>query len=372
VSLPAYGWVVLNAGVSPPPPPPPSPYDGRNILTEFGASPAVATQTAATSMGDNLAELDQMFVRPQTDGLAIAITGNLPTDGTGLALFFDTVPGGQDPLATASFPGPPSGIAEMNGLGMDTGFTPDRLLWVNLYGGTVYANLYTLATGGGGTDRYLGSTPVGSASPILSGGANTYGAQVAWDNGNLGGVTAASAADAASATNGFEALLPWADLGLGGSGSDVKIMAAIVRASGWLGNQFLPSLGAGAAEIGLAPFSLKTVPGDQFYTQPTTLAVPPAQTWAHVAPRAAPNPSRAGTTLHFTLARAERVAVDVLDVSGRRVRALGPRAMDAGAHTLAWDGRDDGGRDAGPGLFFIRLAGEGWQDTARVVRLGAR
>ena len=371
VSLPAYGWVVLNVGVTPPPPPPPSPYDGRNILTEFGAAWVTATQTAATSMGDNVAELDQMFVRPQIDGLAIAITGNVPTDGTGLALFFDTVAGGQDSLATSSFATPPSGPPQLTGLGMDSGFAPDRLLWVNLFGGTVYANLYTLATGGGGTDRYLGSTPLGSLAPALSGGTNTYGTQIGWDNSNTAGVTAASASGAATATNGFEALLPWGDLGLGGPGTDVKLMAAIVRASGSMGNQFLPSLGPGAAEPGFAPFSLKTLPGLQYVTQPTTLGVSAPGVRTHVAPRAAPNPSRSGTTLRFSLAHAERVAVDVLDVSGRRVRALGPRTLDAGAHSIAWDGRDDAGRDAGPGLFFVRVAGALWQDTARVVRLSS-
>ncbi len=372
VSLPAYGWVVLNAGVTPGPPPPPSPYDGSNITTDFDASLLAATQTAATSMGDNVAELDQMFVRPQTDGLAIGITGNLPTDGTALALFIDSVPGGQDSLATSAFPTPPSGPPALTGLGMDTGFTPDRLLWANLYNGTMYADLFTLATGGGGTHRYLGSTVAGSGSPTLSGGTNTYGTIAAWNDSNTAGVTATSAAGAASATQGFEALIAWGDLGLTGPGSDVKLMAAIVRASGSLGNQFLPPLGPGAAEPGLAPFSLKTVAGNQYFAQPTTLAVPPASMRVHVAPRAAPNPSRAATTLHFALARAERVAVDVLDVSGRKVRALGPRTLDAGAHTLAWDGRDEAGRDAGAGLFFVRFAGAGWQDTARVVRLGGR
>jgi hypothetical protein len=236
----------------------------------------------------------------------------------------------------------------------------------------MYADLFTLTTGGGGSHRYLGSTPVGSGLPTLSGGSNTYGTQAAWNDSNTAGVTTLDASGAATATYGFEALVPWGDLGLAGPGTDVKIMAAIVNPAGAMSNQFLPSLGASAAAPGLAPFSLKTVPGNQYFTQGTVLAVTPPVVRAHVAPRAAPNPSRAGTTLHFSLARAERVGVDVLDVSGRRVRGLGPRMLDAGLHTIAWDGRDDSGRDAGPGLFFFRLTGSGWQDTARVVRLGAK
>ena len=371
VSIPAYSWVILEAAVTPGPPPPPSPYDGREIPTTLDPSSLAATQSAATSMGDNFAELDQMFVRPQTDGLAVGITGNLPTDGTAMALFLDTMPGGRDSLETSAFPQPPSGVPQITGLGMDTGFAPDRLLWVNLYGGTTYVDLYTLATGGGGTHTYLGSTPVNSGNPLLSGGFNTFGTLAAWTDTNTAGVTAASAAGAATATSGFETLISWADLGLAGPGTDVRLMAAIVRADGSFGNQFLPSLGAGAGDLGFTPVSLKNVAGLQYYTQPTTLAVPPPSKLAHVAPRAAPSPFRGSTTLRFSLARAERVRVDVLDVTGRRVRALGPRLLDAGAHTILWDGRNDAGADVVPGLYFVRFAGESWQDTARVAKLGA-
>ncbi len=370
VSIPAYGWLVLNAAITPGPPPPPSPYDGRNIPSDFAPELLVGTQNAATSMGDNVAELDQMFVRPQADGLAVGVTGNLPTDGTALALFFDTMAGGQDSLSIAAFTQPPNGVPQMTGLGFDAGFAPDRLLWVNPYSGTVYVDHFTLATGSGGAHRYLGSTVMNSGSPLLSGGTNTYGTLVAFDDSNAAGVTAASAAAAGTATYGFEAKIAWQDLGLAGPGTPVGVVAAIVHTDGSMGNQFLPPLGAGAANLGLAPVSLKTVAGAQFATIGTALAAPEAaSTHAHVAVRAAPNPFRDGTTLHFGLARGERVHIDVLDVGGRRVRALGPRLMDAGAHTVVWDGRDDAGRRAAPGLYFVRIAGETWQDTARVARV---
>jgi hypothetical protein len=367
VSLPAYSWLVLRARVTPGPPPPPSPYDGRQVTTDFAPGSLAATQALPTSMGDNVAELNQMFLRPQTDGLALGITGNLPTTGTALALFFDTVAGGQDSLSIASFPQPPSGVPMLTGLGFDAGFTPDRMMWVNLYNGTMYMDHYTLDTGGGGTHRYLGSTLVNSGSPVLSGGTNTYGLEAAWSDSNTAGVTAASAAAAASATFGFEALIPWADLGLGGYGADVKVMATIVGTDGSMGNQFLPSLAPGTPAMGLPPLSLKTVAGLQYATQLTTLAVPPVVSQALGGMRVAPNPFRDATALHFSLVRGSRVHIDVLDVSGRRVRTLGPRLLDAGAQVIAWDGRDDAGRRAVPGLYFVRLRGEGFSDSARIV-----
>jgi glycosidase len=367
VSIPAYGWIMLSARVAPGPPPPPSPYDGRQITTDFAPSSLVATQALPTSMGDNVAELDQMFLRPQSDGLAVGITGNLPTDGTALALFFDSVSGGQDSLATSTFGEPPNGVPELTGLGFDTGFTPDRLLWVNLYSGTMYLDEFTLASDGGGTHRYLGSSPVGSGNPILSGGTNTYGLQAAFNDSNTAGVTASSASNPGSASYGFEAVVPWSDLGLSGSGTPVKVMATIVHTNGAMGNQFLPPLAPGTPDVGVPPYSLKTVAGQQYVTQSTALAVPPASPARRMPLLAAPNPLRDTTTLRFGLARAARVQLDVLDVSGRRVRSLGARLLDAGVNAVRWDGRDDSGRTVGAGLYFARVLADGVSSTTRLV-----
>lgn len=369
LTLPAYGWVVLNANLAPGPPPPPSPYDGRDIPRDFGAASLAATQSAAATAGDHLNELDQMFLRATPEGLAVGLTGNLDRSGTGLALLLDTAAGGQDSLATAWIPAPPYGPSDLAGLGFDAGFVPELLLWFNDYGGTQYADLYTLASGGGGTHRYLGSNLVDGGSPLLAGGSNPNGLLAARSDSNRAGVTASSAADAASANFGFEALLPWADLGLGGPGAEMRVMAAIVAGSGALSNQVLPPLGAGAGAPGLPPLSLKEVAGVQYATVSTVLGVPAEPPGARVELSAAPNPSPGATVLRFELARAARVHIEVLDVSGRRVRALGPRLLNAGPHAIRWDGRDDAGRDAGAGLYFVRVAGPDGTGTVRIARV---
>ena len=88
----------------------------------------------------------------------------------------------------------------------------------------------------------------------------------------------------------------------------------------------------------------------------------------HAAPKAGangllaagPNPFRDGIAL--APPAAGRVAV--LDASGRLVRSF-----DVGAGAARWDGRDDAGRAAPPGLYFVRWRGGGQQRIARVVRL---
>jgi aminopeptidase N len=57
--------------------------------------------------------------------------------------------------------------------------------------------------------------------------------------------------------------------------------------------------------------------------------------------------------------------IEVLDVVGRRVVGL---PID-GSGTSTWDGRDQRGRDAPPGLYLIRVAGPGQQATRRIVLL---
>jgi len=43
--------------------------------------------------------------------------------------------------------------------------------------------------------------------------------------------------------------------------------------------------------------------------------------------------------------------------------------QEAGYHSIEWDGRDDAGTVAVPGLYFSRLEAGGASDVRRVVRL---
>jgi len=73
----------------------------------------------------------------------------------------------------------------------------------------------------------------------------------------------------------------------------------------------------------------------------------------------APNPTRAGTAVDFTLAVGGGVALDVVDVRGRVVRRLERGFRPAGVHRVAWDGRTDRGELAPSGVYFVRFeAGE--------------
>ncbi len=84
--------------------------------------------------------------------------------------------------------------------------------------------------------------------------------------------------------------------------------------------------------------------------------------------RNSPNPFAGRTAIGFDLPRAERVAVDIFDVTGRRVRALAAGLrLEPGTHVLEWDGRDADGRSLDPGLYFCRLHAGNASETKRMV-----
>ena len=69
-----------------------------------------------------------------------------------------------------------------------------------------------------------------------------------------------------------------------------------------------------------------------------------------------PNPFNATTAVRFDLERSGPVSLTVADARGRIVRKLVRESLMPGVHTIHWDGKDEGGADAGSGLYFCRLA----------------
>jgi len=58
--------------------------------------------------------------------------------------------------------------------------------------------------------------------------------------------------------------------------------------------------------------------------------------------------------------------VSVYDITGRRVRSLGPAELDTSSGVAFWDGRRDDGARSAPGIYFFRLEGGGEDVTGRV------
>jgi hypothetical protein len=82
-----------------------------------------------------------------------------------------------------------------------------------------------------------------------------------------------------------------------------------------------------------------------------------------------PNPSRGTATLRFTTVTVGPVSVEIYDLLGRRVRQWRWPALQAGAHEVTWDGRDEMGRPVGPGILFCRLSADGRTSRQKMAHL---
>jgi len=73
-----------------------------------------------------------------------------------------------------------------------------------------------------------------------------------------------------------------------------------------------------------------------------------------------PNPFNPATTIRYELSEPATVTLRVFDVAGHAVRTLvDGQSMTMGAHEVVWRGRDDTGRIAPGGVYFVQMdAGE--------------
>lgn len=81
-----------------------------------------------------------------------------------------------------------------------------------------------------------------------------------------------------------------------------------------------------------------------------------------------PNPFNPSTRIEFTTERLSQVRVVVYDVLGREIATLANGSYPSGFYHLAWDGRDEAGRQMPSGIYYARMiatnvSSEGTGDT---------
>jgi len=82
-----------------------------------------------------------------------------------------------------------------------------------------------------------------------------------------------------------------------------------------------------------------------------------------------PNPFNPQTTIPFTLpSNMKHVRLDVYNILGQPVRRLVEGALQAGHHTVVWDGKDDVGHLVSSGTYFYRIETGQWNSTSKMVK----
>jgi hypothetical protein len=94
-----------------------------------------------------------------------------------------------------------------------------------------------------------------------------------------------------------------------------------------------------------------------FTIQGSTTSVPDLQRL--VLGPCIPNPFNPRAEIVFALPHAGPVRLSVHDAAGRRVRRLLDEPRSAGRQSVIWDGRDESGRGAASGVYWVRAEGPG-------------
>ncbi len=82
---------------------------------------------------------------------------------------------------------------------------------------------------------------------------------------------------------------------------------------------------------------------------------------------AAPNPSTSIARIEFGVERRMPVKLGIYSIAGRRVRLLAEESMDAGVHTVHWDGKDQRGETVAAGVYVAKLQAGGKVLTQKMV-----
>lgn len=83
-------------------------------------------------------------------------------------------------------------------------------------------------------------------------------------------------------------------------------------------------------------------------------------------PFAANAEARGSTAITFCLPRPETASLVIYDLLGRKVRTLVQERLDAGRHTVTWDGTDHMGQPAPAGLYLYRLQAGSYTASKRL------
>jgi len=80
-----------------------------------------------------------------------------------------------------------------------------------------------------------------------------------------------------------------------------------------------------------------------------------------------PNPAGGTTVIEYGVPVEAHVRLAIFDARGATVRVLEDAVRTAATHTVAWDGRDNDGKEVGAGVYYCRLSVEGEERTKKLV-----
>jgi hypothetical protein len=82
-----------------------------------------------------------------------------------------------------------------------------------------------------------------------------------------------------------------------------------------------------------------------------------------------PNPFNNQTVIKYTLSKPEEVSLVIYNILGQKIRTLVRDEKQNGTMNVAWNGKDDSGKEVSSGIYFYRLKAGEYTQTKRMVLL---
>jgi len=82
-----------------------------------------------------------------------------------------------------------------------------------------------------------------------------------------------------------------------------------------------------------------------------------------------PNPFNPETVIKFNLPQASPVTLRVYNILGQVVNTLVDEPLNAGSHSVRWDGKNVQGRDVASGVYFYRISAGGYESIEKMTLL---
>jgi hypothetical protein len=80
-----------------------------------------------------------------------------------------------------------------------------------------------------------------------------------------------------------------------------------------------------------------------------------------------PNPFNPTTTIKFSLATQSKVSIVIYNVKGQVVKTLVKDEMNAGNHSVVWNGNDDNQKSVSSGIYFAKFHGDNHQAISKMI-----
>ncbi len=80
-----------------------------------------------------------------------------------------------------------------------------------------------------------------------------------------------------------------------------------------------------------------------------------------------PNPFNPQTTIKYDLQKSSRVAIEIFNLLGQKIKTLVNEDKTAGSYTTTWNGTTDKGLYAASGIYFYRIKTENFSNTKKMV-----